>query len=144
MDYFHVLLGIQNGTNFRYISIDDYMKLTGTKPRILSVQLGALIRSSQTVGRDSMIKDDQKFQVLDKEVTVKRQPQAVRNMCAKWCHKPLHCAIPLVQEGRQNEKMAIYHVSRYGQQGATLIVVMILLLAITIIGTMAIRQGLYL
>lgn len=71
VDYFHVLLGIQNGTNFRYISIDDYMKLTGTKPRILSVQLGALIRSSQTVGRDSMIKDDQKFQVLDKEVTVK-------------------------------------------------------------------------
>ena len=40
------------------------------------------------------------------------------------------------------KKMAIYHVSRYGQQGATLIVVMILLLAITIIGTMAIRQGL--
>lgn len=40
------------------------------------------------------------------------------------------------------KKMAIYHVSRHGQQGATLIVVMILLLAITIIGTMAISQGL--
>lgn len=40
------------------------------------------------------------------------------------------------------KKIAIYHMSRHGQQGATLIVVMILLLAITIIGTMAIRQGL--
>ena len=71
VDYFHVLLGVQNGTNFRYISIDNYMTLTGTRPRILSVQLGALIRSAQSVGSDSMIKDTQKFQVLDKEVTVK-------------------------------------------------------------------------
>ena len=47
------------------------MTLTGTRPRILSVQLGALIRSAQSVGSDSMIKDTQKFQVLDKEVTVK-------------------------------------------------------------------------
>lgn len=87
VDYFHVLLGMQNGTNFRYISIDDYMKLTGTKPRILSVQLGALIRSSQTVGRDSMIKDGQKFQVLDKEVTVKTpaagSPKYVRQVVSQ-------------------------------------------------------------
>ena len=76
VDYFHVLLGVQNGTNFRYISLNDYMALTTTRPRILSVQLGALIRSAQSVGNDSMIKDNQKFQVLDKEVTVKTPTSA--------------------------------------------------------------------
>lgn len=70
VDYFHVMLNVQDGTNLRYISIKDYMDLAGDRPRILSVQLGMLTRSSQTVGRDSMIKDDQTFQVLDKEVTV--------------------------------------------------------------------------
>ena len=87
VDYFHVLLGVQKGTNFRYISIDDYMKESGTKPRILSLQLGALVRSSQAVGNDSMIKDTQKFQVLDKEITVKTpaagSPKYVRQVVSQ-------------------------------------------------------------
>ena len=71
VDYFRVMLGVQDGVNFRYISMNDYMDLTAPRPRILSLQLGALVRSAQAVGRDSIIKDDQKFQVLDKEVTLK-------------------------------------------------------------------------
>ncbi|WP_216936061.1 PilW family protein [Acinetobacter sp. BY484] len=71
VDYFHVMLGIQNGERLRYISINDYMALSAPRPRILSVQLGALVRSVQGVGNEPMIKDDQEFQVLDKKVTVK-------------------------------------------------------------------------
>lgn len=72
VDYFHVMLGVQNNDErLRYISIDDYMKLTTVpKPRVLSIQLGALARSMQSVGNDNIIKNDQKYQVLDKEVTV--------------------------------------------------------------------------
>ncbi len=47
------------------------MNLSGVKPRILSIQLGTLVRSSQSVGNDALVKNDQKFQVLDNEVTVK-------------------------------------------------------------------------
>jgi len=71
VDYFRVLLGIQKANDHRYIAVKDYMNLSGVKPRILSIQLGALVRSSQSVGNDALVKNDQKFQVLDNEVTVK-------------------------------------------------------------------------
>ena len=71
VDYFHVMFGVQDNANFRYISTKDYMALTAPRPRILSLQLGILARSSQPVGNDSMIKNNQKFQVLDKEVILK-------------------------------------------------------------------------
>lgn len=68
VDYFRVLLGIQNGTNYRYVSIADYMAMTAPRPRIVSVQLGALVRSTQSVGTDSAVKADQEFKVLDQTV----------------------------------------------------------------------------
>ncbi|HRM51668.1 MAG TPA: PilW family protein, partial [Acinetobacter johnsonii] len=71
VDYFRVLLGIQKANDHRYIAVKDYMNLSGVKPRILSIQLGVLVRSSQSVGNDALVKNDQKFQVLDNEVTVK-------------------------------------------------------------------------
>lgn len=72
VDHFRVLLGIQNGGSHRYISIKDYMELdAGARPRILSVQLGILARSAQAISKDSLIKDDQEFQVLDQAVKVK-------------------------------------------------------------------------
>lgn len=88
VDYFHIMLGIQNDASFRYISVKDYMAITVTpRPRILSVQLAALIRSTQPVVDDGMIKDDQKFQVLDKEVTVKTpaagSPKYVRQVVSQ-------------------------------------------------------------
>ncbi|WP_278493089.1 PilW family protein [Acinetobacter gyllenbergii] len=71
VDYFHIMLGIQNGNNHRYISIKEYMGLASPKPRILSVQLGVLARSTQAVGHDATFKDDQVFSVLDQDVRVK-------------------------------------------------------------------------
>jgi len=74
VDYFRVLLGIQDDTlsRRRYYSINDYMSLASVnKPRIVSLQLGMLIRSTQSVGNESMIKNDQQFRVLDQTVTVK-------------------------------------------------------------------------
>lgn len=72
VDYFHVLLGVEFGDLFRYMPISEYMALAGNKPRIVTIQLGILSRSSQSVGRDAVIKDDQQFVVLDKTVTVKK------------------------------------------------------------------------
>lgn len=88
VDYFRVLLGVQSGSNYRYISVDDYMKIAaGSRPRILSLQLGALIRSVQPAGSDSIIKNDQVFQVLDQSVKVKTPaataPKYVRQVVAQ-------------------------------------------------------------
>ena len=74
VDYFRVLLGVQDDVlnRRRYYSINDYMNLTGlNKPRIVSVQLGMLARSTQSVSGDNTIKNNQSFTVLDKTVTVK-------------------------------------------------------------------------
>lgn len=68
VDYFHVMLGIENAGKHRYISIKDYMKLTSPKPRILAVQFGVLARSSQSVGNDATLKEDHVFSVLDQNV----------------------------------------------------------------------------
>ena len=58
------------------MSINDYMGLAaGSRPRILSVQIGALVRSNQAVGGDAMVSDDQTFWVLDQHVKI-RTPAA--------------------------------------------------------------------
>jgi len=72
VDHFRVLLGVQNGAQHRYVSMNDYMGLSIPRPRIISVQIGLLTRSSQSVGNDSLIKDDQEFVVLDQTVKVKK------------------------------------------------------------------------
>ena len=74
VDHLRVLLGIQNGINWRYVSVADYMSLASPRPRIMSMQLGILARSAQTVGADSAIANNQVFQVLDQAVTVKAPP----------------------------------------------------------------------
>lgn len=72
VDHFRVLLGVQNSSSYRYISINDYMGIAaGSRPRILSVQLGLLVRSTNSVAKDVIISDDQQFQVLDQLVKVK-------------------------------------------------------------------------
>ena len=76
VDHFRVLLGVQNNNGYRYISINNYMAITaGSRPRILSVQIGALVRSGQSVSRDEVIANDQSFQVLDQLVNVKTPTQ---------------------------------------------------------------------
>lgn len=71
VDHFHVMLGIQNGDKYRYISIKDYMNLTAKpRPRILSLQVGILARSSQSVGQDAVFQDSKVFSVLNQDVNV--------------------------------------------------------------------------
>lgn len=86
VDYFRVLLGVQfgNGTH-RYLPVSTYMALTAPRPRILSVQLGALVRSTQAMGADSTIKSDQTFQVLDQTVKVKAStdPKYIRQVVSQ-------------------------------------------------------------
>ncbi len=88
VDHFRVLLGVENDTSFRYIPIKDYMDIAaGSRPRILSVQLGALVRSGQPVSRDAIISDDESFQILDQLVKVKKSaenaPKYVRQVVSQ-------------------------------------------------------------
>ena len=93
VDYFHILLGVQTGTDtastrYQYLSIADYMAKTAPRPRIISVQVGALVRSLQSVGADSAIKADQQFTVLDRVVKNKpatnaSQPKYIRQVVSQ-------------------------------------------------------------
>ncbi|PPC05530.1 PilW family protein [Acinetobacter pittii] len=89
VDYFRVLLGIDIGNGqYRYISSHDYLtNYASPRPRILSVQLGMLTRSTQSVGRDTAIKDNQTFNVLDRTVTVKtpqsNSPKYIRQVISQ-------------------------------------------------------------
>ncbi len=91
VDHFRVLLGIEKDKKHRYISVVDYMSLPEVKPRILSIQLGALVRSSQSVGNDALVKNDQKFQVLDQEVTIK----PVANQSTKYVRQVVSQTVAL-------------------------------------------------
>ena len=80
VDHFRVLLGVQikEGTNdrYRYMSTREYMALTAPRPRILSLQLGMLVRSIEAVGnvdekeRARMNAQNQFYTVLDQNVKV--------------------------------------------------------------------------
>lgn len=88
VDHFRVLLGVQNDISYRYMSVNDYMAIAaGSRPRILSVQIGTLVRSGQSVSRDAIISDDQEFQVLDQLVKVKtpaaNAPKYVRQVVSQ-------------------------------------------------------------
>lgn len=80
VDHFRVLFGVQHQTNNerRYVSVNDYMNLALPRPRIVSVQLGFLVRSSETVGAESTVKDDQNFTILDQTVKVKNANQTTK------------------------------------------------------------------
>lgn len=86
VDHFRVLLGVQyaDGTH-RYLSIASYMALTAPRPRILSIQLGALARSTQSMGGDTLIKANQTFQVLDQTVKLKvmTDPKYIRQVVSQ-------------------------------------------------------------
>ncbi|ERQ00136.1 hypothetical protein Q674_03200 [Acinetobacter sp. COS3] len=95
VDQFRVLLGVQSdvaaaastpaSTTYQYLSIKDYMALTAPRPRILSIQLGMLVRSTQSVGNESAVKADQEFTVLDQIVKVKAStdPKYIRQVVSQ-------------------------------------------------------------
>lgn len=70
VDQFRVLFNVVNNAGqHRYIDADDYMKLAN-KPRIIGVSLGALTRSSQNVGTDNAIAQNNRFRLLDQWLSV--------------------------------------------------------------------------
>lgn len=80
VDYFHVLLGVKqnNADEFSYMTIDEYMsagnlltKDGAPRPRIMSVQLGALIRGFDSVSNGEVLRKD--FSVLGKKVTLGKE-----------------------------------------------------------------------
>lgn len=71
IDHLRILLGVQNASGRRYMSIKAYMDAAAPRPQIVSVQFGVLARSLQAVNDSKSIKDDQQFVVLDQTVTVK-------------------------------------------------------------------------
>lgn len=81
VDHFHYLLGISNDDNTaqqRYISIEDYKKLNVyPRPRINSIQVGLLVRSSENVGQNQAISPHQEFEVLDQKVKLKKAQKTV-------------------------------------------------------------------
>lgn len=85
VDHFRVLLGTLNGADHRYVSIAAYMAMTPPRPRIQSIQLGMLVRSTQSVGGDSMVKANQTFQVLDQTVKAKTStdPKYIRQVVSQ-------------------------------------------------------------
>ncbi|MFW1742266.1 PilW family protein [Acinetobacter johnsonii] len=70
VDHFRVLLNVSSATGLRYMAIDDYMMETTPRPRVLGVSLGVLARSSQNVGQDQAISQNNQFTVLDQTVGI--------------------------------------------------------------------------
>lgn len=80
VDHFNVVLGVaRDGVNaactvaatadgqmdcFGYISIEDYKKLT-IKPQIVSVKVGLLVRSTDSIGKNQFFDANKAFQVLN-------------------------------------------------------------------------------
>lgn len=50
---------------FSYMNIEDYRALTGEKPNIVSIQIGLLARSTDSVGNNQFFDADQKYSVLN-------------------------------------------------------------------------------
>lgn len=50
---------------FSYMNIEDYRALAVEKPQIVSVQIGLLVRSTDTVGNNQFFKADQKYKVVN-------------------------------------------------------------------------------
>lgn len=83
-DYFRVLLGVadqKQGSflNYRYMTMGEYLTASDAArakvpaeapPRILSIQLGAVVRSLDNVGVDSLVSATPTLNVLDKTVTI--------------------------------------------------------------------------
>lgn len=77
VDHFHVLLAIYTANErYRYLTIAQYMALPAPRPRVLSMQIGMLVRSNESLGpvtekeRTRMNANTNFFTVLDQEVKV--------------------------------------------------------------------------
>lgn len=77
VDHFHILLGVKDNIKdeFKYMSVKDYMGNTNSlvkdgvqRSRIMSIQLGILMRGVETIPNSQNVPDT--FQILDQKVTL--------------------------------------------------------------------------
>ncbi|MDE2420532.1 MAG: PilW family protein [Gammaproteobacteria bacterium] len=68
VDYLHFMLGTKTSSgNMAYYSINQYMALTAPKPRIVSVQVAALVRSLDNTG-SATVKTSATYTMFDQTV----------------------------------------------------------------------------
>lgn len=85
VDHFRILLGIEqdrtSGTTKEYVSVEDYLKfpslINSPRPRITSIQFGALVRS--TLKGDRNLENPPSFDVLDQKVFLIDNSTASKN-----------------------------------------------------------------
>lgn len=86
VDHFHILLGVKenNTDEFRYMSVNNYMgnatndlelATTTPRPRIMSIQLGMLVRGAD-ITNDSLVTGTQEYNILDQKVKLTTDAQA--------------------------------------------------------------------
>ncbi|GAC1370058.1 MAG: PilW family protein [Aquirhabdus sp.] len=69
VEHMHILLGTQDGVNWRYYTVNQYMALTTTpKPQIKSIQMSVLVRSLDNTN-SNVIDPTRTFAMLDQTVT---------------------------------------------------------------------------
>lgn len=83
VDYFGVLLGVAQDkciatdpadgimSCFGYISIKDYKALTVTKPQIVMIKIGVLVRSTNSIGANDLYNKDKIYNVLNVKAKLK-------------------------------------------------------------------------
>jgi type IV pilus assembly protein PilW len=70
VEHLHFLLGTETTAGvWRYYNIHDYMALAGTKPRIKTIKLAVLVRSTDNTA-NTAIDSSQIFRMLDQDVQV--------------------------------------------------------------------------
>ena len=67
MDYFDILLGTKEGNVIRYYTVKQY-KALASKPEIISLKIGGIIRSNNVVQASEL---NNKFSVFGKNITLK-------------------------------------------------------------------------
>jgi type IV pilus assembly protein PilW len=70
VEHLHFLLGTETAAStgaWKYYNINDYMALTGTKPRIKTIEMSVLVRSTDNTA-NTAIDPTQTFRMLDQNV----------------------------------------------------------------------------
>lgn len=95
VDYMRILLGVSDDDsdgltqkNYRYVDINTYLKSEDEsgnpliKPRVRSIQIGLLVRSTDQLTSDSNVKvrNEKEFQVLDKTVILTNPDSHLRQV----------------------------------------------------------------
>jgi len=70
VEHLHFLLGTETDANiWKYYKIHDYMALVGTKPKIKSIKIAVLVRSTDNTA-NTVVDPTQTFRMLDQDVQV--------------------------------------------------------------------------